>query len=94
VIVLREETGPLERLRPLAQAVAALSRAAFLGVVSQPPGVLVATSEDSGIGAKELLQPELSRVGGRGGGTDRLAQGTVPDAAAAERVRAALEGGV
>jgi alanyl-tRNA synthetase len=51
VIVLREETGPLERLRPLAQAVAALSRAAFLGVVSQPPGVLVATSEDSGIGA-------------------------------------------
>jgi alanyl-tRNA synthetase len=76
--VLLREARPMERQRSLGQAVAALARAVFIGAAANPPGLLVAASEDSGQDAAALLRTALARVGGRGGGSSRLAQGTVP----------------
>jgi alanyl-tRNA synthetase len=78
-IVAGDEPGmTLERLRSLAQAVTALPRAAFAGTMAEPPTVLFATSEDSGMDAGMTLGAELERVGGRGGGNPRIAQGSAP----------------
>jgi alanyl-tRNA synthetase len=93
VVVVREQEGPIERLRALAQAVAALPRAMFVGVVSQPPTLLVAASEDSGIDAGRLLLPRLERAGGRGGGSARMAQGSLKDPAALDGVVTAIMSG-
>ncbi|MGE5230498.1 MAG: DHHA1 domain-containing protein, partial [Deltaproteobacteria bacterium] len=76
-ILVREERG-IERLRGLAQAVSALPGVVFVGVAASPPGLLVAASEDSGLDAAATLKAALAPAGGRGGGTARLAQGTVP----------------
>ncbi len=76
-ILVREERG-IERLRGLAQAVSALPGAVFVGVAASPPGLLVAASEGSGLDAAAMLKAALAPAGGRGGGTARLAQGTVP----------------
>jgi alanyl-tRNA synthetase len=89
-IVAREGRIPVDRLRPLAQAIAALSRAVFVGTTLEPPGVLLATSEDSGVDAGNTLRPALQEHGGRGGGNQRLAQGTVRDTAALDAVIATL----
>ena len=89
-IVVREERGPVERLRPLAQAVAGMPRAIFVGWTADPPALVVATSADSGLEAGSLLRCALERVGGRGGGNARLGQGTASSAAAVEQAVAAL----
>jgi alanyl-tRNA synthetase len=83
-IIVRDERG-MDRLRGLAHAVAALPQALFVGVTATPPGLLVAASEDSGRDAAAMLKAALTPAGGRGGGTPRLAQGTV-GADALERV--------
>jgi len=77
VVELREERGPIERLRPLGQALAAFPKTLFIGTVSDPPGILLATSEDSGVDAGRALRTALAVVGGRGGGTAGMAQGSV-----------------
>jgi alanyl-tRNA synthetase len=87
-IVVREEKGPIERLRPLAQAVGALPGALFVGWTADPPALLVAASADSGVDAGAVLRSVLQAVGGRGGGNARLAQGTAPSAEAVERAAA------
>jgi len=89
-IVVREEKGPIDRLRPLAQAIAAMPRALFVGWTVDPPAIVVATSADAGVDAGAALKSALEAVGGRGGGNPRLAQGTAGSAAAAERVVTAL----
>ena len=76
--------------RPLAQAVAAMPRAVFVGWTADPPAIVVATSADSGVDAGPVLRSALDAVGGRGGGNARLAQGTAPSAAAVEQVAGAL----
>ena len=90
VTVLREPLGPIERLRPLAQALAALPGGVLVGVVQEPAGVILATAADTGIDAGRALKSALERHGGRGGGNARLAQGTVKDAAALDGVVATL----
>ncbi|HEY8105922.1 MAG TPA: DHHA1 domain-containing protein, partial [Gemmatimonadales bacterium] len=77
-LLVRVEQGSAERLRGLAQAVAALPRAVFIGVVARPPMIVVAAAEDSGRDAAAVLKRMLAPGGGRGGGTPRLAQGTLP----------------
>jgi alanyl-tRNA synthetase len=89
-IVERRAAGGVEPLRALAQAMTALPDTLFVGASSEPPGVIVATSEGSGLDAGALLKRALAGVGGRGGGSPRLAQGTVPDPAALDRVLDAL----
>jgi alanyl-tRNA synthetase len=88
-IVVREDGG-VERLRPLAEALAALPGSVLVGWTADPPAVLLATSADSGVDAGTTLKGALAAVGGRGGGNARLAQGTAPSVAALEQAIAAL----
>ena len=88
-IVLRDATS-IDEIRAVAQAAFALSRVVVVGALLAPPSVLLATSEDSGLDAGRTLKERLAAAGGRGGGSPRLAQGSVPDAAAVESVVAAL----
>jgi alanyl-tRNA synthetase len=91
-IVSREEAGPVERLRPLAQAVSAMSRVLFVGWTANPPALVVATSGDSGLDAGRLLKAAVEAVGGRGGGNPRLAQGTAPSVEAVQAAVTSITG--
>ena len=77
---MRLPSGSLEELRAMAQAFTAQPKAVFLAVVEQPPSVLLAVSEDSGIDAGQAVKAAVAAAGGRGGGTPRIAQGSVPSA--------------
>jgi alanyl-tRNA synthetase len=90
VAVVRRDAGSLEDVRPLAQAFAALPKSVFIAAVTSPPTVLVAASDDTGLGAGGVLKDALGAAGGRGGGSPRLAQGTVPSASALDGVVAAI----
>jgi alanyl-tRNA synthetase len=68
----------LEDVRGLALAFATLPRAVFVAATETPPALLVAASDDSGVNAGELIRAAIIPLGGRGGGSARLAQGTVP----------------
>jgi len=85
-IVRREERGNLEDLRAVAQNFTAQPKAVFLAALAEPPSVLLAASEDAGIDAGRLLKAALTEAGGRGGGTARVAQGSVPDRTALDGV--------
>ena len=73
------EKGNLEELRALAQNFVAQPRAIFVAALRNPPSVMLAASEDAGIDAGKLLKAALTAAGGRGGGTARMAQGSVAD---------------
>ena len=85
VIVERLSSG-VDSARSLALAFAPLSRAMFVAASHTPPSILVATSNDSGVEAGKVLKPLLERVGGRGGGSARLAQGSAPSPEAVDQV--------
>jgi alanyl-tRNA synthetase len=91
VAVVRRDTGALEEFRPLAQAFAALPKAALVAAVASPATVLVAASDDSGLDAGSTLKAALASAGGRGGGAPRMAQGSVPSVDALDQVVRALE---
>ncbi|HWA16115.1 MAG TPA: DHHA1 domain-containing protein [Gemmatimonadales bacterium] len=76
----------VDALRGLAQAVCAQPKALFVGTLTAPPTIVVASSADSGLDANQLLKQRLNDAGGRGGGNVRLAQGTVPSAEAMEQI--------
>jgi alanyl-tRNA synthetase len=82
----RLERGSLEELRPLAQHFTAHGKAVFVATLAEPPSVLLATSVDAGIDAGQVLKAALQQVGGRGGGTARMAQGSVSGGAALARL--------
>jgi len=67
-----------DELRAEAQSFAAGSKAAILILAENPPSALVAVSNDSGINAGQWLKTALAQVGGRGGGSAAIAQGSVP----------------
>jgi alanyl-tRNA synthetase len=92
-VLVRDLPGGMEALQSLGQACAALPGVLLLGVLGAPPAVLLAASEDSGIHAGNLLRDVLAEVGGRGGGSPRVARGVVPDSPALERVVARVVGG-
>jgi alanyl-tRNA synthetase len=85
-LVRRAAAGSLDELRALAQNFTAQSQAIFVATLAQPPSVLLATSADAGVDAGQKLKAALAEVGGRGGGTPRMAQGSVPDSALLEKV--------
>jgi alanyl-tRNA synthetase len=85
-MVVQRITSGVDTKRSVALAFAPLARAVFIAVSPSPPSVLVATSVDSGVDAGKALKPLLERVGGRGGGSARLAQGSAPSAEAIDRV--------
>jgi alanyl-tRNA synthetase len=84
-LVIRDATSA-DELRTLAQAAFTLPKVVVVGALSNPPSVLLATSEDSGVDAGKTLKEKLAAAGGRGGGSPRLAQGSVPDATALDSV--------
>jgi alanyl-tRNA synthetase len=85
-VLCREDSGPLDRLKGLGQAVASMPLAVFVGATSQPPAVIVAASKDSGMDAGRALKGLLANSGGRGGGSASLAQGVLPEAGQLEGV--------
>jgi alanyl-tRNA synthetase len=93
--VVTEASGTMDEIRPLAQAFIGLPRAAFVAAVSgsRPPALLVAASEDSGIDAARTLRDALAAAGGRGGGSPRMAQGSVPDREGLARALTAMTRG-
>lgn len=93
VVVVQRQDGGVEALRALALAVAALDGAVFVGSCNQPAAILVATSPTSGLDAVATLKPALATHGGRGGGSPRLAQGSVASAADLAKVVDAVVAG-
>jgi alanyl-tRNA synthetase len=76
--VRRAASGTLEELRALAQHFTAQPKAIFVATLDDPPSVLLAASPDAGVDAAQALKAALADVGGRGGGTPRMAQGSLP----------------
>lgn len=85
------QASSAEELRPLAYAVTALAKVAFIGSCDSPATVMYAASDGSGIDAGAVLKPLLTEHGGRGGGNQKIAQGTVPNKAALEVVVRTLQ---
>ena len=79
-----------EAVRVRAQAFVAGGKAVFLAVSEDPASVLLAASADSGVHAGNRVKEAVTAAGGRGGGNQALAQGSVP-AAALKDVVASLE---
>jgi alanyl-tRNA synthetase len=76
------QQGPIDdATRTRAQAFVAQGRAVFLVVSPNPPSVLLAASTDSGIHAGERVKAAVTSAGGRGGGNQALAQGSLPASA-------------
>lgn len=88
-LVVRD-AATMDDVRAIAQAAFALPKVVVVGALADPPSVLVASSEDSGVDAGKLLKERLAAAGGRGGGSPRLAQGSVPSADAVEAVVSSL----
>ena len=91
-VIVRRDAASIDALRGLANAFTSMTRAIFIGSVPSPPAVVLATSPDTGINAADLLRSLLASVGGRGGGSARLAQGIVPGRQQLEMVVASLRG--
>jgi alanyl-tRNA synthetase len=91
--VVERVQGGVDASRSVALAFASLSRAMFVVVSHAPPSILVATSADSSVDAGQVLRLLLQGVGGRGGGSPRLAQGSAPSIDAIEQVAASLMSG-
>jgi alanyl-tRNA synthetase len=89
-VARRAATGSLEDLRAIAQSFTAQPKAVFLAALDDPPSVLLAASADAGIDCGKALKAALAEAGGRGGGSARMAQGSVPDRIALDRVLAKL----
>lgn len=85
-VTVWEDGTAADTLRGLAQAFSSMPLAVFVGAVASPPAVVLAASEDTGIDAASLLKSLLTNVGGRGGGSARLAQGIVPGRAQLQTV--------
>jgi alanyl-tRNA synthetase len=90
-IVVHRDTGSVDELRSLAQAVVGIGHARFIGTLALPPTIVFATSNSpGGVDAGAVLKTQLAHHGGRGGGNARIAQGTVPTREALEAVVATL----
>lgn len=81
-----------DELRAFAVACAALPATLFVGVVRATRTIALSVSADLDANAGTLLKDELQKAGGRGGGSARTAQGTVPTDDQVEATVAALLG--
>ena len=85
-VVRRAASGNLEELRALAQSFTSQAKAVFIAALDEPPSVLLAVSADCGVDAGKALKAALAEAGGRGGGSHRMAQGSLPNRATLERM--------
>ncbi len=89
--VERVEPGAIDdAIRTRAQAFVAQGRAVFLAVSKNPPSLLLAASADSGIHAGDRVKSAVTAAGGRGGGNQTLAQGSLPATADLDAVTSSL----
>jgi alanyl-tRNA synthetase len=68
----------MEQLRILGQAVTDLHNSVLVATTAEGNGLLVAATDNSRVDAGKLVREALASVGGKGGGSPRLAQGTAP----------------
>ncbi len=87
---IRLASGSMEEQRALAQSFTAQPKAVFVALIENPPSVLYAVSADAGIDAGQALKAAFAEAGGRGGGSARLAQGSVPEAGLLDPLSAKL----
>jgi alanyl-tRNA synthetase len=78
IVSLDEPATDMDTLRTLAQAVIANPRCAFEGITTEAQ-VVVASSEDSGLDAGKIIRELTGALGGKGGGSPRLAQASIPE---------------
>jgi len=83
-------SGPVKDQEALAQAIVTLGGAVAVITSTNPVGVMLATSIDSGFDAGQTIRAAVPPLGGRGGGSPRLAQASLPDASAIPTIIAAL----
>ena len=83
-------SGAVKEHEALAQAIVALGRAVAVITSTLPAGVMLASSADSGVDAGKMIREVVTPHGGRGGGSPRLAQASLPDANALPAVVTAL----
>jgi alanyl-tRNA synthetase len=86
----RRPEGSVQDERGLAQAYVKNPNAVFMLALERPAAILLATSEDTGHDAGAILKTALAASGGRGGGSARLAQGTLEGTAALDAALRAL----
>lgn len=79
-------SGPVRDAEPLVQALVALGSCLVLATSPSTGGVMFGASEGTGADAGALLKSALQSVSGRGGGSPRVAQGSVPDANALPQI--------
>jgi alanyl-tRNA synthetase len=85
------QRGPIDdAMRARAQSFATQGRAVFIGASEKPASVLLAASPDSGVHAGERVKAAVTSAGGRGGGNQALAQGSLPETTELESVLALL----
>jgi alanyl-tRNA synthetase len=82
--------GPVREAEPLVQAMLALGPCLVLAVSPATNGVMFGASDGSGVDAGQALRSALQSVGGRGGGSPRLAQGSAAGKLELEAVTTAL----
>lgn len=87
-MIYRADAEAPALLRAMAQAVAGESRAVLL--VASADAVIVGSSVDSGMDAGATLKAALAAHDGKGGGSPRLAQGTVPAGSLESLLRAVM----
>ena len=68
-----------ESLAALGQAVSELQGARFVGALDDPPTLFIAAAPDSGWNAGGIIKDLIAQFGGRGGGSPRQAQASMPD---------------
>lgn len=78
-------------VRSLCQSFISQPDAAFVACCSQPPALMLAVGEDAGIHAGNLMKEKLAAAGGRGGGSARMAQGSLPSGQALAALLAGLK---
>lgn len=81
-----------DELRAFSVACAALPATLFAGAFRATRTIALALSADLDVNAGALLKTELQKAGGRGGGSARTAQGTVPADDQVDTVLTALLG--
>ncbi len=89
-IRLPHSAGAVRDAEPLVQALIALGGCTVFASGATPAGAMLATAADTNLDAGHTLRPLLAAIGGRGGGSPRLAQGSVPDAALLEALALSL----
>jgi alanyl-tRNA synthetase len=89
-IIRRLEKGSVDELRALAQNFTAREKSVFLATLNDPPSVLLAVSADADIDARNAVKEAVAASGGRGGGTPRIAQGSIPKSELLDAVVARL----